>query len=288
MGLGIGTISRIVLLKNDYRNYPGYPHGYVTHISLGFIAAALGAVAVPALVEKEYTAVTFLALAAQQFREIRNMERESLKKIENISLVPRGEGYIEGIARVFESRNYLVMATALGTSIATYLAGWIYGLIAGSIIIAISYSFFMKGKVVGDIAEVVPVKPYFKNTLLMVEDIVIMNVGLPESREKIEKEGIAVLIKPKDDNARATLHDPSQRQAIIHTGATLLGTKAEIGEQEWTPLARKNIDTGEIGFFLLANEPDKMALVEAVNRTPVLESAKRNILSTKVSRYAAD
>lgn len=80
MGLGIGTISRIVLLKNDYRNYPGYPHGYVTHISLGFIAAALGAVAVPALVEKEYTAVTFLALAAQQFREIRNMERESLKK----------------------------------------------------------------------------------------------------------------------------------------------------------------------------------------------------------------
>lgn len=216
------------------------------------------------------------------------MERESLKKIENISLVPRGEGYIEGIARVFESRNYLVMATALGTSIATYLAGWIYGLIAGSIIIAISYSFFMKGKVVGDIAEVVPVKPYFKNTLLMVEDIVIMNVGLPESREKIEKEGIAVLIKPKDDNARATLHDPSQRQAIIHTGATLLGTKAEIGEQEWTPLARKNIDTGEIGFFLLANEPDKMALVEAVNRTPVLESAKRNILSTKVSRYAAD
>jgi hypothetical protein len=74
-GLIVGLISRIVLLRSDYRNYPSYPHGYVTHISLGFVAAALGAVAVPALIEKEYTAVTFLALAAQQFREIRNMER---------------------------------------------------------------------------------------------------------------------------------------------------------------------------------------------------------------------
>ncbi len=287
-GLLVGLISRIILLRSDYRNYPSYPHGYVTHISLGFIAAALGAVAVPALIEKEYTAVTFLALAAQQFRNIRNMERESLMRIENTSLIPRGDGYIEGIAKVFESRNYLVMATSLGTSIVTYLTNWIYGVITGIIIIIFSYFQLMKGQVVGDIAEVVPLRPHFENSLLMVRNIVIMNVGYPPSKKKILKEGLAVLIKPKDDNARVTLHDPNQRQAIIHVAATLLGTKSEIGEQEWTPLARKDIDTGEIGLFILANEPDEKALVEAVNRTPVLESAKRNILSTKVSRYASD
>ncbi|HBK52913.1 MAG TPA: hypothetical protein DDZ44_03100, partial [Syntrophomonas wolfei] len=62
----------------------------------------------PAIAKPDYVAVTFLALAAQQFREIRNMERETLSKLEESKLIPRGPDYIEGIARVFEARNYLV------------------------------------------------------------------------------------------------------------------------------------------------------------------------------------
>lgn len=286
-GLIFGTIARMLLLVSDYRQYPGYPHGYVTHLSLGFIAAALGGVAVPALAEKEFTAVTFLALAAQQFREIRDMERESLAQLELSELVPRGPDYIEGIARVFESRNYLVMATALATSAAAYFWGWSYAVLIGLVMLGVDRQ-LMHGRVVGDIAEVVPAKVHFQGALLMVDDIVIMDVGLPESRERILREGLGVLIKPKDDNARATLSNAGQRQAILHTVAVLLGTKLEIGEQEWTPLARKNIDTGAIGLFILPNEPDIQCLIEAINRVPVLESAKRNILATKVGRTAAD
>ncbi|MBC7326372.1 MAG: YIEGIA domain-containing protein, partial [Moorella sp. (in: Bacteria)] len=48
-----GTVARLVMLRVDYRQYPGYPHGYVTHLSLGFIAAALGAVAVPAILKPD-------------------------------------------------------------------------------------------------------------------------------------------------------------------------------------------------------------------------------------------
>lgn len=282
-----GTVGRIVLLKTDYRQYPGYPHGYLTHISLGFIAAALGAVAIPALAEKEFTAVTFLALAAQQFREIRNMERDSLQKLESGDIISRGNDYIEGIAKVFEARNYLVMIISFGTSVAIFFTNWIIGAIVGIVLIYLA-SQVMQGQMIKDIAVVKPAKLHFDNSLLLVDDIVIMNVGLKSSREKILREGLAIVIEPKDDNARATLHNPGQRQAIVHIASTIVGTKAEVGEQEWTTLARKNIDTGVIGLFILPNEPDIKALIMAVETSPVLESSRRNILSTDAGKYASD
>ncbi|MCG5015123.1 YIEGIA domain-containing protein, partial [Collinsella aerofaciens] len=52
---------------------------------------------------------TFLALAASQFRDVRNMERNTLNELDQYELVPRGKTYIEGIAIVFEGRNYLVI-----------------------------------------------------------------------------------------------------------------------------------------------------------------------------------
>ena len=109
LGMIAGFLARLYMLRTDYRNYPSYPHGYIIHLSLGAIAASLASIALPALLEEEYTAITFLVLCAQQFRDIRNMERETLMKLEENTLVPRGLDYIEGIAKVFESRNYLVM-----------------------------------------------------------------------------------------------------------------------------------------------------------------------------------
>lgn len=112
-GVIVGTLTRIYMLRTDYRQYPTYLHGKIIHIALGFIAAGLGTVAIPALLDKEYTAITFLALAASQFREVRNMERNTLTELDNYELVPRGKTYIEGIAIAFESRNYLVIFTSL-------------------------------------------------------------------------------------------------------------------------------------------------------------------------------
>lgn len=69
-GILVGTVSRFALLKNDYRNYPSVPNGYLIHLTIGFVAAALGSVAVPALLKEDYVAVTFLALAIQHFRDV--------------------------------------------------------------------------------------------------------------------------------------------------------------------------------------------------------------------------
>ncbi|HHU32351.1 MAG: YIEGIA family protein [Zhaonellaceae bacterium] len=287
LGIIAGFVTRIIILKTDYRFYPGYPHGYVTHLSLGFIAASIGAVAVPALVNKDFAAVTFLSMAAQQFRDIRNIERETLNKLEANELVGRGQDYIEGIASVFESRNYLVMLASLLVSTITYLTGYVGGIIS-SLIAFFLANRLMKGETIQDIAIVQEAQLSFDGAFLKADEIIIMNIGLSKSREKILKEGLAVRIIPKNDNARLTLHDVGQRQAIIHTAAVLLGTKKEIGEIEWTPLARKNIDTGDICIFIIPNEPDIECLIEAVKKAPVLESAKRKPLSTSIGRRAAD
>lgn len=286
-GVAAGFLSRFVTLRSDYRHYPAVPHGYFTHLSLGFIAACLGAVAVPAIAKPDYVAVTFLVLAAQQFREIRNMERETMTKLEETKLVKRGADYIEGIARVFEARNYLSIFTALITSGAAYLFGWQYSIPFGIVCIYLSIR-LMRGAYIGDIAEVVDATVHFEGSLLMVDDVVIMNVGLPATREKILKEGIGVLIKPKDDDARLTLHNPGQRMAIIHDVVSILGTKVDINETELVPLARKHIDKGYLAFFILPNEPDREILKQVIKNVPLIETAQGTALKSFYGRKAAD
>lgn len=287
LGIVTGIIARVFMLRNDYRSYPSYPHGYITHISLGVIAASLASLAIPALLEKEFTAVTFLALAAQQFRDIRNMERETLTKLENYSLVPRGFDYIEGIAKTFEARNYLVMLVSLVTTGVGIISNIWLGLLVGVITICLS-GFLMGGKFVKDIAIVKPGRIHFNNSLLMVDNIVMMNVGLKSAKEKILQEGIGLIIHPKDDNGRATLNNLGQRQAIVHDVSVLVGSKLETGEPEWTPLMRKDIDTGRQALFILPNEKDIECAIEAIYRTPVLESAEQKPLASEVGRKASD
>ena len=278
MGMTAGFLARLYMLRTDYRNYPSYPHGYIIHLSLGAIAASLAAIALPALLEEEYTAITFLVLCAQQFRDIRNMERETLMKLEENTLVPRGLDYIEGIAKVFESRNYLVMLVALVTSGATIFGGQKIGILAGVAMILFS-RFLMRGSFIRDIASVEEGTLHFEKSLLYVDDIVIMNVGDLEAREKILQEGVAIVLHPYDDDGRSVLNNLGQRQALLHDISMLVGNKLEIGEQEWTPAARKNMDTGALGIFLLPNEKDIGCVIEAAKRTPVLESAVQKPLS---------
>ncbi len=281
-GIFMGFFDRLYLLCSDYRSYPSYPHGYVIHLSLGAIAAALAAVAIPALLVKEYTAITFLVLCAQQFRDIRNMERETLLKLEDSQLVPRGADYIEGIAKVFEARNYLVMMVALVTTGGIIFLEVRAGVFLGILAIIASH-ILMSGQKIGEIAEVREGRVSFDGPLLMVDDIVIMNVGEKKARTKILSEGVGLILTGKDDNGRAALNNLGQRQAILHDIAAIIGSKAEIGEPSYTPMARKNVDTGAIGIYFLPNERDIEGLIKAVKRTPLLESAVSKKNSVKRS-----
>lgn len=281
-GVASGMVARLGLLRVDYRSYPGYPHGYISHVAQGLVASLLGAVALPALVERQYTAVTFLSLVAQQFRDVRRMEREALGNLETTEMVPRGTDYIEGIARVFESRNYLVMMVGLGGAAAGLLATVVLlapvlalgaGLVVG-LLLAWWVTAVKPGRQVGDIARVRPASVRFDGANLFVEDIQIMNVGDADSRQEILAYGRGAIVEPLDRDARQTLADVGQRQAMVHDAAKVLGVRRDVDTQEFTPLARRHLPTGRVALYIVPDTGDSETLVAVIRRTPVLESAR--------------
>ncbi|NLZ93583.1 MAG: hypothetical protein GX922_06185 [Firmicutes bacterium] len=286
-GVVMGTLSRYWMMRRDFRQYPSYPHATVTHLALGFVAATLGAVAIPAIAAKEYTAVTFLTLAATQFRDVRNMEREMLTALDQSKLVSRGADFIEGIARTFEARNYLVVFVSLTTSLFTFIFSPLLGILAGVFALLLVRR-FMRGYLIRDVAKVRAAKVHFKGPNLFVEDIHIMNLGLPEIKKIYEERGRGVILEPLDDNGREILANVGQRQAIAHDAAMLLGIHRDVDTAEFTPLVRRKADTGRVGMVIVPIEPDIECLVAAVNNVPVLESAFVSPLQSRIGRIAAD
>lgn len=59
----VGTLVRILTIKTDYRQYPSYPNGYLIHLVTGAVAATLGAFIIPAIMTKNFIAVTFSNLS---------------------------------------------------------------------------------------------------------------------------------------------------------------------------------------------------------------------------------
>ncbi|WP_010095932.1 YIEGIA family protein [Ornithinibacillus scapharcae] len=273
-GVAIGTIARILMLRTDYRQYPTYLHGKIIHVALGFIAASLGAVAVPALMEMNFTAVTFLTVAATQFREVRNMERNTLTEIDGDELVSRGKAYIEGIAISFESRNYLVILTAfVGTLF--YLIWDIYVAVIGGIICLIISKVLQSGSTIKDIVDIEYVAPHFDGAGLYVDNIYIMNIGLPERQEEILKYGMGFVLKPKNINVVNTIAHLGQRQAILHDVSVSLGVFRDSGTPALVPLIKRDLDDGRIGVFILPQIRDKEKAKEIIGAVPVLETAIR-------------
>jgi uncharacterized protein len=274
IGVLFGLTARILMLRTDYRQYPTYPHGRIIHISLGSIAAALGAVAVPSLLNKEYTAVTFLALAAQQFRDVRRMERETLTILDGFELVSRGGSYIEGIAMVFEGRNYMVIFTSFIAAMFSTVFPWYWGIVGGLGALFVSF-LYKSGKSVADIADVQEAQVRFDGPNLYIDNIYIMNVGLEDSQLKIAKHGLGFVVTPKNLNCRVTLANLGQRQAILYDLSTILGFYRDSGEPSLVPQAKLDIDDGRLAVLILPLDRNVEKAKQVVLRVPLLENAVR-------------
>lgn len=59
-GVIAGTITRVLMLRTDTRQYPTRLHGKIIHIAMGLIAAALGAIAIPSVLKKISLQLHFL------------------------------------------------------------------------------------------------------------------------------------------------------------------------------------------------------------------------------------
>lgn len=221
-GVVMGTVARVITLVIDYRQNPSFPNGQFINIVTGFIAAALGSVAIPAIIEKDFTAITFLALGIQHFREIRKLERDSLGKLEHTEYTKRGEAYIDGIAKTYEARNYISLLTAFATVFVMKIAGVrnvflnvLLGIVVGLISIY-TMKWITKGKTVGDICTVKQGQITVEESELYVDGMYVSNIlGTDRSRQLVLKEGLAVVIEPKKPIFRITLENYGQRQAML-------------------------------------------------------------------------
>src|SRR5690554_1699857 len=281
----VGFLARLYMLRRDYRQYPSYPQGWAIHLFLGFIGGAIGAFIVPAVLEGDYSAVSFLLLAASQFREVRNVERETLSSMEATEMVKRGTAYIEGIARVCEARNYLAIWVALSAAVASELLadiGWwrmAAGVLVGAVLAAVLVR-LMQGDLIGDIASVELSEIKFEGALVVIEGTVMMNVGLPESRRVYEERALAASVRPKGPNAKATLANLGQMQAIAHDVSSMIGVYMDVGEQEFIPMVRRDPATGSLRVLMVPSERDENAFLAAIRRVPVLEGAIRKPLTS--------
>lgn len=145
------------------------------------------------------------------------------------------------------------------------LCGAIVGLIALLVLMR-----FSKGKTVGDIADVEPGKVEVRGSELFVDEIYVANIiGTDNARELVAKEGMAVVIYPREDHFRITLDNFGQRQAILFEASRALGLKRY-------HFTRKDYEQGRIVIMLVPIKPDIDALIESVKKTPLLESTKKS------------
>lgn len=274
LGIAAGTVARLIMLRTDFRQYPTYPHGRIIHIALGFIAAFIGAVAVPSVLSQDWSAVTFLGLAAQQFRDVRNMERNTLQSLDQMELVPRGAAYIEGTARVFEGRNYLVMFSAsVATLVAIKINIW-WGIVAALITFLID-KMKMSGKTIKNIADIQEADVVIDGPNVLVGNIFIMNVGLKADQEVLRKRAVGMILVPKTASSVVTLSNLGQRQALLHDVSNILGVYRDTGEPVLVPLAKRDMEDGRIGLLLLPQEKDLEKIKMVLESVPILESAVR-------------
>ena len=195
IGIIIGLITRLIMLNLEQKQYPTQPNVLISQLVLAFVASCLGALLVPALIERSYTSITFLSLAAEQFRQVRENRRDTLTELEAKQLVKRGNAFIEEIAKTYEVRNYMCIISSFFTVGFYYLitsefkVGSNIGLIISTIfgiILAFILKKLLKRDSIGDIADVKIVDVTFENdSILKVGSLSgITNIGLKSERER--------------------------------------------------------------------------------------------------------
>lgn len=294
IGIIIGVVSRLIMLNLDQKQYPTQPNILVSQIVLAFVASSLGALLIPALMNRSYTSITFLSLAAEQFRQVRSNRRDTLESLEDTQLVTRGNSFIEEVCRTYEIRNYMCIVTSFLTVTIFYILigefnmsdnpAILISTISG-IVTALVFRKLLSRQSIGDIAEVsiVDIK-FVDETILQVGSLKgITNIGLKKDRDRYLKEGVGIEIRPKNNSYinAGILNYPGQRQAICYNLYSRMGILREVNEQAFSPLPRKDPNTQCILMAFIPMVKDERRIIEAVKSCPILASARGKNLALR-------
>lgn len=107
----------------------------------------------------------------------------------------------------------------------------------------------MSGKRLHDLVEIEHVPLRFEGAGLYIDNIYIMNIGLPARQEEIMKYGMGFILKPKSIDAMVTISNLGQRQAILHDVSVALGIYRDSGTPALVPLAKRDLEDGRVGIL---------------------------------------
>lgn len=283
VALFIGVLCRGLVLRVTDKQYPSRPQDYLEQIIISGLSASLGAIAFPALIDKEFSALTFFAVAIQQFQGLSKEEKITIENIDNQEVVPKGAAYIEEIASTYESRSYISLFSALVASVIyiyfarayklTFLPCTILAAIGGAIV-GLVFRKYLRRDSIGDIADVVEAKISFEGPILKVNDVFINNIGLEDTRSKYLKDGIAIEIIPKDLKAYGIISDLGQRQAMLHNLFIHFGINKDIDEKDLLATSKINLEKNTVVIPYLPLVKDMDELIKVIKSAPILEVSK--------------
>ncbi|RDY25559.1 hypothetical protein CHL78_017585 [Romboutsia weinsteinii] len=279
----VGIICRGLVLRVTDKQYPSRPQDYLEQIIISGLSASLGAVALPALIDKEFSALTFFAVAIQQFQGLSEQERITLENIDNTEIVPKGSAYVEEIASTYESRSYISLFSALAAS-ATYiviarrydpgfLACAVAAIVSGSIV-GLAFKRSLRRQSVGDFADIIPAKIVFDGPILKVNDIVITNIGLEDTRKRYLEKGLAIEIIPRNRGCFGVINDKGQRDAIIHNIFIHLGIDKDVDEKDIITTSRTDLEKETVVLPYIPLIKDIDTMINVAKSTPILEFSK--------------
>ena len=283
VALFLGILCRWLVLRVTDQQYPSRPQDYLEQIIISGLAASLGAIAFPALIDKEFSALTFFAVAIQQFQGISQEEKIAIENIDNSEVVPKGAAYIEEISSTYESRSYISLFSSLVASIIyiyfarAFKLGFLPCTILatiGAAIVGFIFRRYLRRNSIGDIADVVEAKINFDGPILKVNDVYIDNIGLEDTRNKYKKEGIAIEIISKDMKAYGIISDIGQRQAILHNLYIHFGINKDVDERDLLAVTKIDLEKNTVVIPYLPLVKDMGELINVVKSAPILEMAK--------------
>ncbi|WP_455538495.1 YIEGIA domain-containing protein [Terrisporobacter sp.] len=279
----VGTLCRFFVLRVQDKQYPSQPQDYIEQIIVAALASSLGAVALPALLDKEFSALTFLAVGIQEFQGLAQQEKITLNNIDGDDIVDRGGAYIDEIATTYEVRSYISLFSSLIASIiyiyvsksfdASILVCIIFASLGGAIV-GLIFKRILRRDSINDICDVHMAKISFDNSWLKVNDVEMQNIGLKESRQKYLEKGMAIELVPKDMSAFGIINDIGQQKAILHNIYIHFGMAKDVDERDLLSIAKTDIKEKTVLMITIPLIKDEVEFMKVAGSTPVLDTSK--------------
>ncbi len=279
----VGISARFIVLSVKDKQYPSRPQDYIEQIIIAALASALGSIAFPALIDKEFSALTFLAVGIQQFQGSSKQEKITLQNIDGDDLLKKGDACIDEISTIYEVRSYVSLFSALVSSILfIYIARKFDAsmivcsvcAVTGGILVAIIFKKLIKRGTIEEIADIHMAKISFDGPILKVNDIYMDNIGLKDSRKKYLEKGMAIEIVPKTMGDFGTINDIGQREAILHNIYIHFGIDKDVDEVDLLSISRTDLNKKTVVMVMIPLVKDEVNFIKVAGGTSILDTAK--------------